>query len=120
MTLFEHKRKQDSISKAPLAARMRPRRLDEFVGQEHLIGSDKVLRKSIDADQIPSMIMWGPPGSGKTTLANIIANMTGCHFSAVSAVTSGVADLRKVIQEAQDRQGTVSYTHLTLPTSDLV
>ena len=108
MTLFEHNRKQDSKSKAPLAARMRPRSLEEFVGQEHLIGRDKVLRKSIDADQIPSMIMWGPPGSGKTTLANIIANMTGCHFSAVSAVTSGVAELRKVIQEAQERQGMYS------------
>jgi len=108
MTLFEHKRKQDSKSKAPLAARMRPRSLKEFVGQEHLIGTDKVLRKSIDADQIPSMIMWGPPGSGKTTLANIIANMTGSHFSAVSAVTSGVADLRKVIEEAQERQGMYS------------
>ncbi len=105
MTLFEHKRKEQSTRNAPLAARMRPRSFDEFVGQEHIVGPDHALRKSIESDQIPSMILWGPPGSGKTTLALIVANLTGSHFSAVSAVTSGVADLRKIVEEARDRLG---------------
>ncbi len=88
---------------APLAARMRPKNLDEFVGQEHLIGKGSVLRKCIDTDQIPSMILWGPPGSGKTTLAHIIANVTRSHFVPISAVSSGVADLRRAVEEARSR-----------------
>ncbi len=104
MTLFEHKRKERTQREAPLAARMRPRNLDEFVGQEHIVGPGHVLRKSIEADQIPSLVLWGPPGSGKTTLAFIIANLTGSHFNAVSAVTSGVADLRKITEEARERR----------------
>ena len=90
---------------APLAARMRPRTFDEFVGQEHVVGPGRALRKSIEADQIPSMILWGPPGSGKTTLAYLIATVTRSHFSAISAVGSGVADLRRIIGEARDRLG---------------
>lgn len=105
MTLFEYRRSRDQHSVAPLAARMRPRSFDEFIGQEHLVGTGRVLRCSIEADQIPSMILWGPPGSGKTTLAFIIAATTNGHFSSVSAVTSGVAELRKVITEAGERQG---------------
>ena len=105
MTLFEHKREERTRGNAPLAARMRPRSFDEFVGQEHIVGPGRVLRKSIEADQIPSMVLWGPPGSGKTTLALIVANMTGSHFSAVSAVASGVADLRKVVEQARERLG---------------
>lgn len=89
---------------APLAARMRPRSFDEFVGQEHLVGKGHVLRKSIEADQLPSMILWGPPGSGKTTLAHIIAKVTRSHFSPISAVSSGVADLRRVVDEARERR----------------
>ena len=88
---------------APLAARMRPSNFDEFVGQEHLVGSGRVLRKCIDADQIPSMILWGPPGSGKTTLANVIASVTKSHFTRISAVSAGVADLRQAIEEAAKR-----------------
>jgi putative ATPase len=90
---------------APLAARMRPRTLADFVGQEHLVGEGRVLRKSIEADQLSSMILWGPPGSGKTTLANVIATITKSHFSPVSAVSSGVADLRRVVEEARNRRG---------------
>lgn len=88
----------------PLAARMRPRSFAEFVGQEHLIGEGHVLRKLIDTDQLPSMIFWGPPGSGKTTLAYVIANVTRSHFSPVSAVSAGVADLRRIVNEARQRR----------------
>jgi putative ATPase len=84
---------------------MRPRSFDELVGQEHIVGPDRVLRKSIEADSIPSVVLWGPPGSGKTTLALIIAGVTRSHFEQVSAVTAGVADLRRIIGEARDRLG---------------
>src|SRR5579862_9637759 len=84
----------------PLAARMRPRSLDDFVGQEHIIGPGRVLRLAIERDQLSSIVLWGPPGSGKTTLAEIIARMTNANFVALSAVSSGVADLRQVIDEA--------------------
>ncbi len=105
MTLFEHHAQRQQERDAPLASRMRPRAFDELVGQEHIVGPDKVLRKSIEADQLPSIILWGPPGSGKTTLALLIASITRSHFSAVSAVGSGVADLRRVVKEAGDRAG---------------
>src|SRR5438105_3335237 len=85
----------------PLAARMRPRTLDEIVGQEHLLGPDKVLRRNIEADTITSMILWGPPGSGKTTLAEVIARQTHARFVRLSAVSAGVADLRKVVEDAK-------------------
>ncbi|GAC1583035.1 MAG: replication-associated recombination protein A [Candidatus Elarobacter sp.] len=85
----------------PLAARMRPRTLDEFVGQEQIVGPGRALRRAIESDQAPSMILWGPPGTGKTTLARIIANATGAHFAAMSAVSAGVADLRRVVADAQ-------------------
>ena len=84
---------------------MRPRSFDEFVGQEHVVGPGRALRKSIEADQIPSIVLWGPPGSGKTTLAYLIASVTQSHFSPVSAVGSGVADLRRITTEARDRLG---------------
>jgi len=85
----------------PLAARMRPRNLDEFVGQQQIVGPGRALRRAIESDQAPSMILWGPPGTGKTTLARIIAQQTGAHFAGLSAVSAGVADLRRVVADAQ-------------------
>jgi putative ATPase len=85
----------------PLAARMRPRTLAEYVGQEHLVGEGHALRRAIESDAIPSMILWGPPGTGKTTLAEVIANAGGANFVALSAVSAGVADLRAVVADAQ-------------------
>ena len=86
----------------PLAARVRPRDMDEFVGHPHLVGSGRVLRRAIDAGQLPSMILWGPPGTGKTTLAAIAAHRASARFVALSAVSAGVADLRRVIEEARE------------------
>ena len=85
----------------PLAAHMRPRTLDEVVGQEYLVEPGRLLRRSIEGDRVPSMILWGPPGSGKTTLAEIIARQTHAHFVSLSAVSAGVADLRRVVEEAK-------------------
>ena len=87
----------------PLAARVRPRDLDEYVGQPHLVGPGRVLRKAIDAGQVPSMILWGPPGTGKTTLAAIAARRAKARFVALSAVSAGVADLRRAIEEAREQ-----------------
>ena len=85
----------------PLAARMRPRSFDDFVGQEKILGPDKVLRRTIEHDRLTSIILWGPPGSGKTTLAEIIASVTEAQFVALSAVSAGVADLRRVVDTAR-------------------
>ena len=103
MPLFDLPEEKDLPQSMPLAARMRPQTFAEFVGQEHLVAEGRVLRKCIEADQLPSMVFWGPPGSGKTTLAHIIANVTRAHFSPLSAVSAGVADLRRVIEEAKKR-----------------
>jgi putative ATPase len=104
MDMFEQQYEKDRLKEAPLAARMRPKTLDEFVGQEHIVGKGRVLRIAIESGNLPSIMLWGPPGSGKTTLANIIANTTSSHFSPVSAVNAGVADLRKIIEEARERR----------------
>jgi putative ATPase len=88
----------------PLAARMRPRTLDEFVGQPELLGAGRALRAAIERDAVPSMVLWGPPGTGKTTLAQIIARSTGAHFEGMSAVSAGVADLRRVVRDAGARR----------------
>ncbi len=107
MDMFEHQEHQEQpeqLLNAPLATRMRPNSLHTFVGQEHIIGKGRVLRRAIEADRIPSMIFWGPPGCGKTTLAYIIANSTGAHFAPISAVTASVNDLRKIVQQAAERR----------------
>ena len=85
----------------PLASRMRPRDLSEFVGQEHLVGEGKILRQMIERDQIPSMILWGPPGVGKTTLANVVANVTKAEFVNFSAVTSGIKEIKEIMARAE-------------------
>ncbi len=92
-----------SRSRAPLADRMRPRTLDEFVGQDHIVGPGRLLRRAIEADRLTSSIFWGPPGCGKTTLASIIAETTKAAFVKLNAVTSGVADVREVLKDAQER-----------------
>jgi putative ATPase len=113
MDLFEHSRQEQIHREAPLAARMRPRILDEFVGQEHIVGDGRLLRRAIEADRLfSSLIFWGPPGTGKTTLAMIVANTTASHFETISAVLAGVADLRRVIKEAKNRRG--MYGHRTI------
>ena len=105
-TLFEHGRRGREGENAPLAARMRPRTLGEFVGQRHLLGEGRMLERALRDGQPPSMLLWGPPGSGKTTLAQLIAGATKSRFIGVSAVTSGVADLRKAVEEARELRAT--------------
>jgi putative ATPase len=104
MDMFEHQYEKDRLKEAPLAARMRPTSFDEFVGQERLVGKGRVLRRAIESSKIPSIILWGPPGSGKTTLAYIIAGVTDSNFSPVSAVSAGVADLRRIIDQAREHR----------------
>jgi putative ATPase len=103
--LFEHARREERAREQPLAARMRPRSLDEFVGQQDILGPGKLLRRAIESDRLfSSIILWGPPGTGKTTLALIIANRTAAHFETLSAVLAGVADIRRVVAEAEERR----------------
>ena len=102
MDLFDARTAADTQKNAPLAERMRPRTVDEFMGQEHLLGEGKLLRRLIETDQLTSLIFWGPPGSGKTTLARIIANATRSHFIFFSAILSGIKDIREVVKEAEE------------------
>jgi putative ATPase len=105
MDLFEHRLQQINITDAPLAARMRPRILDEFIGQEAIVGPGRLLRRAIQADRLSSLIFFGPPGTGKTTLAQIIANTTQAHFVAINAVLAGVKEIREAIATAKERRG---------------
>lgn len=102
MDLFEYANQQNDGLK-PLAERMRPQTLNEFIGQEHIVGECSLLRRAIAADRLGSCIFYGPPGTGKTTLANIIAKNTNSHFEILNAVSSGVADAKRVIEEAKNR-----------------
>ncbi|AEF93788.1 AAA ATPase central domain protein [Desulfotomaculum nigrificans CO-1-SRB] len=93
---------QNSLQAAPLAERMRPRNLDEYIGQQHIVGPGKLLRRAIEADKLGSIILYGPPGTGKTTLATIISQMTSADFVKINAVSSGVAEIRAEIKKARD------------------
>jgi putative ATPase len=105
MDLFDHAHQKRIAKEAPLAARMRPRTLDEFVGQEDIVGEGRLLRRAIESDRLfSSIILWGPPGTGKTSLAMIIANTTESHFETISAVLAGKPELRRVIKEAEERR----------------
>jgi len=101
--LFQQGADRLLTAQAPLAERMRPRTLDEFIGQEHILGPGKLLRRAIEADRLSSLIFYGPPGTGKTTLARIIARTTRAHFTALNAVLAGVKDIREAIEAAQER-----------------
>ncbi|MBD3881177.1 AAA family ATPase [Phormidium tenue FACHB-886] len=105
MNLFQHHQERLAETDAPLAARMRPRSLDEFVGQDHIVGQGRLLRRAIQADQLSSLILYGAPGTGKTTLARIIANTTRAHFISINAVLAGVKEIREAIATAQEQRG---------------
>ena len=101
MDLFTHGRSALIEKESPLANRMRPRTLDEYAGQEHIIGPGRLLRRAIQADQISSLIFYGPPGTGKTTLAMVIANSTQSHFITINAVLAGVKEIREAILQGK-------------------
>lgn len=105
MDIFEYMRTTNMEKEAPLAARMRPKTLDEVVGQEHIIGKDKLLYRAIQADKVSSVIFYGPPGTGKTTLAKVIANTTSAEFTQINATVSGKKDMEEVVAKAKDMQG---------------
>jgi len=105
MDLFEYMRTSQAKEEAPLAKRMRPTTLEEVVGQEHILGSDKLLYRVIKADKLSSIILYGPPGTGKTTLAKVIANTTSAEFKELNATTSGKKDIEEVVKEAKDNLG---------------
>jgi putative ATPase len=103
MDLFDRAAQEDPSGK-PLAERMRPRRLEDYAGQDHVLGPGTALRRAIEADQVPSLILWGPPGTGKTTLARIVAQRTGSDFVPFSAVLGGVKEIREIVAAARDRR----------------
>ena len=105
MDLFEYMRQQNMETEAPLASRLRPTRLDEVVGQEHIIGKDKLLYRAIRADKLSSIIFYGPPGTGKTTLAKVIAHTTSAEFMQINATSSGKKEMEEVIAQAKNNQG---------------
>lgn len=105
MDLFDYRREELTRAQAPLANRMRPRTLDELYGQDEILGRGKLLRRAIEADKLSSLIFYGPPGTGKTTIARIIAATTKAYFEQLNAVAAGVADIRRIVQEARERLG---------------
>lgn len=105
MDLFEYAKSKTLDRESPLASRLRPTTLDEVVGQEHIVGKDKLLYRAIKADKLTSVIFYGPPGTGKTTLAKVIANTTSASFTQINATVAGKKDMEEVVKEAQDRLG---------------
>lgn len=105
MDLFDYMRETAKETEAPLASRLRPRTLDEVVGQQHIIGKDKLLYRAIQADKLGSLIFYGPPGTGKTTLAKVIANTTSAEFKQINATVAGKKDMEEVVKEAKDALG---------------
>lgn len=105
LNLFDYMRESDMEKEAPLAARMRPGTLEEVVGQEHIVGKDKLLYRAIKADKISSVIFYGPPGTGKTTLAKVIANSTSAEFTQINATVAGKKDMEEVVAKAKEIQG---------------
>ncbi|MBQ4232572.1 MAG: replication-associated recombination protein A [Lachnospiraceae bacterium] len=107
MDLFDYMREQNKDKESPLAGRMRPKTLEEVVGQQHIIGKDKLLYRAIKADKLGSVIFYGPPGTGKTTLAKVIANTTSSEFAQINATTAGKKDMQEVVEEAKERSLTL-------------
>ena len=105
MDLFDYMRSNSMEKEAPLASRMRPRTLDEVVGQQHIIGRDKLLYRAIKADKLSSIFFYGPPGTGKTTLAKVIANTTSAIFTQINATAAGKKDMEEVVKQAKDNMG---------------
>ncbi|WP_405321941.1 AAA family ATPase, partial [Frisingicoccus sp.] len=105
MDLFDYMRKNTMEKEAPLASRLRPETLDDIVGQQHILGKDKLLYRAIKADKLSSIILYGPPGTGKTTIARVIANTTKAVFTQMNATVAGKKDMEQVVAEAKDRRG---------------
>ena len=117
-TLFDHAREERLRKEAPLAARMRPRNLDEYIGQQHILAPGRLLRRAISADQLSSLLFYGPPGTGKTTLASVIANTTSSAFVTLNAVMAGIADLKAVTAEKVHRLQVLSCAEISFPKSE--
>lgn len=105
MDLFDYMRENAVQKESPLASRMRPKTLEEVVGQQHIIGQDKLLYRAIKADKLSSIIFYGPPGTGKTTLAKVIANTTSAQFTQINATVAGKKDMEEVVRKAKDNLG---------------
>ncbi len=107
MELFEYAKAKTMENESPLASRLRPTRLEEVVGQQHIVGKDKLLYRAIKADKLTSVIFYGPPGTGKTTLAKVIANTTSADFTQINATVAGKKDMEEVVKHAQNALGIV-------------
>ena len=105
MDLFDYMRSSTMEKESPLASRLRPSSLEEIVGQQHILGRDKLLYRAIKADKLSSIILYGPPGTGKTTIARVIANTTKAEFTQINATAAGKKDMEKVVADAKDRMG---------------
>lgn len=114
MDLFEYAREQTLEKESPLASRLRPTTLEEVVGQQHIIGKDKLLYRAIKADKLNSVIFYGPPGTGKTTIAKVIAHSTSAEFTQINATVAGKKDMETVVKKAQDMKGMTTQSIIRL------